>query len=90
MIEVDNYYLKQKRKYYFIVLDYAAYIGVQGWRKGGRTRFPPVWPVFEIALVQGKSELVEFVGFVLYSAAKGFRPAVTFALKANISCFELI
>ena len=38
------------------------------------------WPVLEIVL-EGMSELVEFVGSVLYSAPKGFLPVLTFGLK---------
>ena len=34
-----------------------------------------MWPVFEIVL-EGISELVEFVGSVLYSAPKGFLPVI--------------
>ena len=69
---------------------YWKYTGNQGWRKGGSwSRFPTVWPVFEIVL-EGISELVELVGSVLYSAPKGFRLILTFVLKTNISCFELI
>ena len=47
-----------------------------------------VWPVFEIVL-EGISELVELVVSVLYSAPKGFRPVLIFALKTSISYFEL-
>ena len=45
--------------------------------------------MFEIKL-DSISELVEFVGSVLNSDPKGFRPVLTFALKTNISCFESI
>ena len=48
-----------------------------------------MWPVFEI-VPEGMSELVEFVGSVLYSAPKGFLPVFSFGLKTNISLFELI
>ena len=41
------------------------------WCNDGRTRFQTVWPVFEIVR-EGISELVEFVGSVIYSAPKGF------------------
>ena len=68
---------------------YWRYTGDQGWRNGGRTRFLTVWPVLEIVR-EGMSELVEFVGSVLYSAPKGFRSVLTFALKTSISYFELI
>ena len=49
--------------------------GDQGWRNGGRTRFPTVWPVREIVL-EGIYWLVEFVGSVLYSAPKGFNLSI--------------
>ena len=69
---------------------YWKYSGGQGWRNVGRwSRFSTMWPVFEI-VVEGISELVEFIGYVLYSALKGFCPVLTFALKTNISCFQLI
>ena len=56
---------------------YWKYTGDRGWRNGGRwLRFPTMWPVFEI-VVEGISELVEFVSSVLYSALKGFRPVLT-------------
>ena len=48
-----------------------------------------MWRVFEI-VVEGVSELVEFIGSVLYSVPKGFRPVLIFALKNSISYFELI
>ena len=35
-------------------------------------------------VVEGISELVECFSSVLYSAPKGFRPVLTFALKTNI------
>ena len=50
---------------------YWRYTGDQGWCNDGRTRFQTVWPVFEIVR-EGISELVEFVGSVIYSAPKGF------------------
>ena len=69
---------------------YWKYTGNQGWRNGRRwSRFPTKWPVFEI-VVKGISELVEFVSSVLNPAPRGFRPVLTFALKTNISCFQLI
>ena len=69
---------------------YWKYTGDQGWCNGGRwSRFPTMWPVFEI-VVEHISELVEFVSSVPYSAPKGFRPVLTFALKTSISHFELI
>ena len=37
-----------------------------------------MWPVFKI-VVEGISELVEFVSSVLYSAPKGFHPVLIFA-----------
>ena len=43
--------------------------------------------MFEIVL-EGISELVEFDSSVIYSAPKGFRPVLTFALK--VTSFELI
>ena len=46
-------------------------------------------PVHEI-VVEDISELVESVSSVLYSAPKGFRPVLAFALKTSISYFELI
>ena len=69
---------KQVLLYYIVRLCciYWRYTGDQGWCNGGRTRLPTVWPVFEIVL-EGKSELVEFVGSVLYSAPKRFRPVLT-------------
>ena len=36
------------------------------------------------------SELVEFVGSVLFCSPKGFRSVLTFALKTSISHCELI
>ena len=45
--------------------------------------------MFEI-VVKGISELVAFVSSVLYPTPRGFRPVLTFALKTNISCFQLI
>ena len=69
---------------------YWKFTGNQGWRNGGRwSRFPTMWPVFEI-VVEGISQLVEFVSSVLYSAPKDLRPVLTFALKTSISYFELI
>ena len=69
---------------------YWKYTGDQGWRNGGRwSRFPTMCPVLEI-VVEGISELVDIVNSVLYSAPKGFRPVLTFTLKTNISCFQLI
>ena len=69
---------------------YWKYTGNQGWRNDRRwSRFPTVWPVFE-TLLEGISELVEFIGSVIYSAPKAVRPVLTFALKTNISSFELI
>ena len=69
---------------------YWKYTGYQGWRNGGSwSRFSTVWPVFEIVL-EGISELVELVGSIFYSAPKALRPVLTFVLKTNISCFELI
>ena len=69
---------------------YWKYTEKQGWRNGGSwSRFPTLWPVFEIVL-EGISELLEFVGSLLYSAPRGFRPILTFALKTNISSFRLI
>ena len=61
---------------------YWRYTVDQGWRNGGRTRFPTVWPVFQIVL-EGIPELVEFDGSVLYSAPKGCRAVLTFKLKTN-------
>ena len=45
--------------------------------------------MFEI-VVEGISELAEFVGSVLYSAPKGFRPVLSVALKKKNSFLELI
>ena len=103
MFEVNSYYLKWRRVepgisarenkvvLYSVVLCciYWRYTGDQGWRNGGRTRFPTVWRLLKIVL-ESKSELVKFVGSVLYSAPKGFRPALPFALKTSMSYFELI
>ena len=63
------------------------------WRRGlvqWWSSFPTMWTVFEIVL-EDTSELVESAFRpVLYSAPNGFCPISTFALKTNISCFELI
>ena len=75
MVEVNNCYLKWRRMVqgfsarekkvllYSVRLCciYWRYTVDQGWRNGGRTRFPTVWPVREIVL-EGISGLVEFVG----------------------------
>ena len=47
---------------------YWRYIGDQGWRNLGRTRFSTMWPVLEIV----REGMSEFVGSVLYSAPNGF------------------
>ena len=80
-----------KSKYYYIVLDYAAYR-----RDILETRVGPIVEPLDSQQCGLCSKLnskvyPNWLSFmVLYSTLLCFRPVLTFALKTSISCFQFI